>query len=93
MVRYVLTLPLNAIPVLGTAFFVGYNGIKAGPYVFLLFAALLPHIALTRAVVAPDLVIPTTMLCLISPQPRRPNSSSKIVAPTLRLALCLFFWE
>ncbi|WWD22116.1 hypothetical protein CI109_106605 [Kwoniella shandongensis] len=31
MVRYVLTLPLNLIPVVGTVFFLGYNGLKAGP--------------------------------------------------------------
>jgi len=26
-VRYLLTLPLNFIPVVGTAFFLGYNGV------------------------------------------------------------------
>ncbi|CAD6579280.1 MAG: hypothetical protein TREMPRED_002441 [Tremellales sp. Tagirdzhanova-0007] len=31
LVRYVLSLPLNLIPVVGTVFFVGYNGLKAGP--------------------------------------------------------------
>ncbi|KAH9913552.1 uncharacterized protein BXZ73DRAFT_55464 [Epithele typhae] len=31
LVRYVLTLPLNAVPVVGTAFFLLYNGHKAGP--------------------------------------------------------------
>ncbi|WVN87230.1 uncharacterized protein L203_102407 [Cryptococcus depauperatus CBS 7841] len=31
LVRYVLTLPLNFVPVVGTAFFLGYNGLKAGP--------------------------------------------------------------
>ncbi|KAK1922928.1 hypothetical protein DB88DRAFT_493169 [Papiliotrema laurentii] len=31
IVRYLLTLPLNFIPVVGTAFFLGYNGLKAGP--------------------------------------------------------------
>lgn len=31
VVRYVLTLPLNFIPVVGTAFFLGYNGLKSGP--------------------------------------------------------------
>lgn len=31
VVRYLLTLPLNFIPVVGTAFFLGYNGYKAGP--------------------------------------------------------------
>ncbi|RSH81170.1 uncharacterized protein EHS24_008607 [Apiotrichum porosum] len=31
MVRYLLTLPLNLIPVVGTVFFLGYNGYKAGP--------------------------------------------------------------
>lgn len=31
LVRYLLTLPLNAIPVVGTAFFLGYNGMHAGP--------------------------------------------------------------
>ena len=30
-VRYLLTLPLNFIPVVGTAFFLGYNGYKSGP--------------------------------------------------------------
>lgn len=30
-VRYVLTLPLNFIPVVGTAFFLGLNGYKSGP--------------------------------------------------------------
>ncbi|WVR04485.1 hypothetical protein IAU60_001489 [Kwoniella sp. DSM 27419] len=31
VVRYLLTLPLNLIPVVGTVFFLGYNGLKAGP--------------------------------------------------------------
>ncbi|KAJ9101711.1 hypothetical protein QFC21_003049 [Naganishia friedmannii] len=31
MVRYVLSLPLNFIPVVGTVFFLGYNGMKSGP--------------------------------------------------------------
>jgi len=31
IVRYVLTLPLNFVPVVGTAFFLGFNGYKAGP--------------------------------------------------------------
>ncbi|ORY27792.1 hypothetical protein BCR39DRAFT_537237 [Naematelia encephala] len=31
IVRYVLSLPLNLIPVVGTVFFLGYNGSKAGP--------------------------------------------------------------
>ncbi|WVF69993.1 hypothetical protein IAT40_004778 [Kwoniella sp. CBS 6097] len=31
IVRYLLTLPLNLIPVVGTVFFLGYNGLKAGP--------------------------------------------------------------
>ncbi|KAK4688815.1 hypothetical protein P7C73_g1312, partial [Tremellales sp. Uapishka_1] len=31
IVRYVLSLPLNLIPVVGTVFFLGYNGLKAGP--------------------------------------------------------------
>jgi len=31
LVRYLLTLPLNAIPFVGTAFFLGYNGMHAGP--------------------------------------------------------------
>jgi len=31
IVRYVLSLPLNLIPVVGTVFFLGYNGYKAGP--------------------------------------------------------------
>ncbi|WVQ84119.1 hypothetical protein IAT38_006264 [Cryptococcus sp. DSM 104549] len=31
IVRYLLTLPLNLIPVVGTGFFLGYNGLKAGP--------------------------------------------------------------
>lgn len=31
VVRYLLTLPLNFIPVVGTVFFLGYNGYKAGP--------------------------------------------------------------
>lgn len=31
VVRYVLSLPLNFIPVVGTVFFLGYNGSKAGP--------------------------------------------------------------
>lgn len=30
-VRYILTLPLNFIPVIGTACFLGINGHKAGP--------------------------------------------------------------
>ncbi|ODN75482.1 hypothetical protein L202_06615 [Cryptococcus amylolentus CBS 6039] len=30
-VRYLITLPLNFIPVVGTVFFLGYNGYKAGP--------------------------------------------------------------
>lgn len=30
MVRYLLTLPLNLIPVVGTVFFLGYNGAYAG---------------------------------------------------------------
>jgi hypothetical protein len=28
LVRYVLTLPFNFIPVIGTAFFLGYNGVS-----------------------------------------------------------------
>ncbi|OWZ45806.1 hypothetical protein C356_03065 [Cryptococcus neoformans c45] len=31
IVRYLLTLPLNFIPLIGTVFFLGYNGYKAGP--------------------------------------------------------------
>ncbi|ORX41188.1 hypothetical protein BD324DRAFT_613564 [Kockovaella imperatae] len=31
IVRYVLTLPLNFIPVVGTAFFLAFNGYKSGP--------------------------------------------------------------
>ncbi|KAJ9110762.1 hypothetical protein QFC20_002803 [Naganishia adeliensis] len=31
IIRYVLTLPLNFIPVVGTVFFLGYNGMKSGP--------------------------------------------------------------
>ncbi|KAL1412690.1 hypothetical protein Q8F55_000437 [Vanrija albida] len=31
VVRYIITLPLNFIPVVGTAFFLGYNGYKSGP--------------------------------------------------------------
>ncbi|KAL8279308.1 hypothetical protein RQP46_008345 [Phenoliferia psychrophenolica] len=31
LVRYVMTLPLNAIPAVGTVFFLGYNGQHAGP--------------------------------------------------------------
>jgi len=31
MVRYVLSLPLNFIPVMGTVFFLAFNGYKAGP--------------------------------------------------------------
>lgn len=31
LVRYLITLPLNAVPVVGTAFFLGFNGLKAGP--------------------------------------------------------------
>ncbi|KJE04290.1 hypothetical protein I311_01771 [Cryptococcus gattii NT-10] len=31
VVRYLLTLPLNFIPLVGTIFFLGYNGYKAGP--------------------------------------------------------------
>ncbi|GHJ86363.1 hypothetical protein NliqN6_2765 [Naganishia liquefaciens] len=31
IIRYVLTLPLNFIPVVGTVFFLGYNGLKSGP--------------------------------------------------------------
>ncbi|TXT05927.1 hypothetical protein VHUM_03688 [Vanrija humicola] len=31
LVRYLITLPLNFIPVVGTAFFLGYNGYKSGP--------------------------------------------------------------
>ncbi|WRT64949.1 uncharacterized protein IL334_001890 [Kwoniella shivajii] len=31
VVRYVLTLPLNLIPVVGTVFFLGFNGFKSGP--------------------------------------------------------------
>ncbi|KAK4703917.1 hypothetical protein P7C70_g2293, partial [Phenoliferia sp. Uapishka_3] len=31
LVRYILSLPLNAIPGVGTAFFLGYNGQHAGP--------------------------------------------------------------
>lgn len=31
LVRYLLTLPLNLIPVVGTVFFLGYNGYKSGP--------------------------------------------------------------
>ncbi|KZV71543.1 hypothetical protein PENSPDRAFT_650559 [Peniophora sp. CONT] len=31
MVRYLLSLPLNFIPVVGTVFFLGYNGLKSGP--------------------------------------------------------------
>ncbi|KAK6903901.1 hypothetical protein L486_03476 [Kwoniella mangroviensis CBS 10435] len=31
VVRYILTLPLNLIPVVGTVFFLGFNGFKSGP--------------------------------------------------------------
>ncbi|CAE6406996.1 hypothetical protein ACGC1H_002280 [Rhizoctonia solani] len=31
MVRYILSIPLNFIPVVGTVFFLGYNGAKSGP--------------------------------------------------------------
>jgi hypothetical protein len=31
LARYVISLPLNSIPLVGTAFFLIYNGIKAGP--------------------------------------------------------------
>jgi len=31
IIRYLLSLPLNAVPVVGTVFFLGFNGIKAGP--------------------------------------------------------------
>jgi len=31
VVRYLVSLPLNAIPIMGTVFFLLYNGIKAGP--------------------------------------------------------------
>lgn len=31
LVRYLLTLPLNAVPVVGSVFFLGYNGMHAGP--------------------------------------------------------------
>ncbi|KDN36727.1 hypothetical protein RSAG8_10656, partial [Rhizoctonia solani AG-8 WAC10335] len=31
IVRYILSIPLNFIPVVGTVFFLGYNGAKSGP--------------------------------------------------------------
>jgi hypothetical protein len=31
VVRYIISLPLNSIPLVGTVFFLVYNGIKAGP--------------------------------------------------------------
>ncbi|KAM0751609.1 hypothetical protein T439DRAFT_324796 [Meredithblackwellia eburnea MCA 4105] len=31
LIRYIVTLPLNAIPAVGTLFFLGYNGQTAGP--------------------------------------------------------------
>ncbi|CAE7187191.1 unnamed protein product [Rhizoctonia solani] len=31
MIRYILSIPLNFIPVVGTVFFLGYNGAKSGP--------------------------------------------------------------
>ena len=31
IIRYIISLPLNAIPVVGTVFFLGWNGAKAGP--------------------------------------------------------------
>ncbi|KAG8777921.1 hypothetical protein FRC12_000125 [Ceratobasidium sp. 428] len=31
LVRYILSIPLNFIPVVGTVFFLGYNGAKSGP--------------------------------------------------------------
>jgi len=31
LVRYVLSIPLNFVPVVGTVFFLGYNGAKSGP--------------------------------------------------------------
>jgi hypothetical protein len=36
LVRYLVTLPLNFIPGVGTAIFILLNGKKAGPYVSLL---------------------------------------------------------
>ncbi|KAF8734796.1 Etoposide-induced protein 2.4 (EI24), partial [Rhizoctonia solani] len=31
IIRYILSIPLNFIPVVGTVFFLGYNGAKSGP--------------------------------------------------------------